>query len=90
MSAADEVQININDLMVAFSQENAAAVQRAIIAEQKVKAYVAVIERQGSEIELLRAQVTAQGEALALSPPVVTEPEPAVAAVKRAARKRTA
>lgn len=37
--AADDVQIDINELMGAFAKENAALLQRAIIAEQKVRAY---------------------------------------------------
>jgi hypothetical protein len=37
----DDVQINVNDLMAAFAAENAALSQRAVIAEQRAKAYAA-------------------------------------------------
>jgi hypothetical protein len=40
----DDVQIDINELMAAFARENATLTQRAIIAEQKVKAMARALD----------------------------------------------
>jgi hypothetical protein len=42
---SDDVQINVQDLLAAFAQENASLTQRAILAEQRAKAYQSAVTR---------------------------------------------
>jgi hypothetical protein len=86
----DEVQIDVNDLMTAFAQENAALAQRAIIAEQKAKAYKNALDRAHVVINTQREQALA-GMSDAPDPVAeLTVVDPAVASVGTAAPKRRA
>lgn len=60
---ADDVQINIGELLAAFSQEAAALTQRAVVAEQKAK----VLQRMLAEV---------QSEVTRMAPRVERVPDP--------------
>lgn len=65
MAGNDDIQINVNDLMAAFAAENSTLSQRAIIAEQRAKAFQKALAtavedaaRLRSEVEVLRSTWT--------------------------------
>lgn len=90
---APDVQITVNDLMAAFATENATLTQRAVIAEQKVKAYHDALEEAHEVIEQQQRHMAAQLQA-AEHPPLEVVPDAAVDAVSdkpkpRRSRTRT-
>lgn len=72
-----DVQVSVNDLLAAFAQEAASLTQRAVIAEQRAKAYAQQVER-------LEAQIAA----LATPEPEAT-PDPAPTRTVRRGRTTT-
>jgi hypothetical protein len=79
-----EVQISINDVLAAFANENSALVQRAVLAEQKSKAWQARAE----ELEKALAEMWDERTQAAQEKDTVPEVDPPVVAVKRAAARK--
>lgn len=80
-----DVQLNVVDLLAAFAAENATLAQRAVLAEQKVKAYTAALEQEQALTQQLRAQIEQAEQAEEV--PVLGD-EPAVDAVKTPRQRR--
>lgn len=60
---ADEVQINANDLLVAFGAENASLIQRVIIAELRAKSLQTALTSTREELAAAtQASVVDNGE----------------------------
>lgn len=57
---ADDIQINVGDLMSAFARETADAIKRAVIAETKATSMEAYIKSLRDEIVRLNARPPAQ------------------------------
>lgn len=80
-----DVQLNVVDLLAAFAAENATLAQRAVLAEQKVKAYTAALEQEQTLTRQLREQIERPAEVEKI--PVLGD-EPAVDAVKTPRQRR--
>ena len=70
---ADEVQINANDILVAFAGENANLIQRVVVAELRVKALERALRETQKELSRVRDDGPPTEEMPALS---FDEPSP--------------
>lgn len=64
---SSDVQVNINELLTAFSGEVATLVQRAIIAEQKAKALQTALDTAYQTIEQMRTAIPVAPEDTAVT-----------------------
>lgn len=69
MSERPQIQVDINDLLADFARENAAAVQRALVAEAGMKARDRIIDQLATKVVQLE-EAEAAREALAQEEPV--------------------
>lgn len=54
---ADEIQINANDLLAAFTAENSALLQRAVLAELRVRSLQRALKETQAELDEAKAPV---------------------------------